>query len=115
MPNKQHLPLLREARRLIEEGHERMICFAVSAACSGPGSDDWLLAAQITDFVEAAIGQDATLVSWVRLQMKGRHPLPAALHTPATECRIDAATRGQRDLMRMAWIDKIIYDIEAQP
>lgn len=112
MLNKQHLPLLREAHRLIEIGQERMFCFAVAAACGGSTR---LLAEQINAFVDEGIGDEGTLISWMRTQMKDIHPKPAALQDLTTWGRIDSAVRGQRDLMRMAWIDRIIADIEAQP
>jgi hypothetical protein len=108
MLGKQHLPILRRARELLDEGRECLICRAVYAAA---GKDEQHLVHDIDCLIEAELEGEPTLVAWVRV----RYPVcdhPAWLG-PLLIWDADYETRrSMRTLMRMAWLDKLIFDIE---
>jgi hypothetical protein len=103
-----HLPLLRDARELIESEKEFFICYALAHA----NYLDALFNA-CRDHITEGIQDEPYLTDWVREQV--REPV-WWLHEDATRyCaprREEAVT--QLRLMRLTWLDKIIHDIEAQ-
>jgi hypothetical protein len=103
----EHLPLLRAARDLIESGKELFICYALVHT---PTDDDVLFDA-CHKHIYTGIPDAAYLSDWVRNQV----PDPVWwLQGGATSYnaprRAEAVT--QQRLMRLAWLDRIIWDIE---
>lgn len=116
MLNHAHLPILRAARYLIDSGEMHFICFALQEAGSTGNRQDPELADDCCDFIHHGIKGHAYLTDWVRDELLtcSTEPAPWWLGPRATSCshprREEAVT--QRCMMRLAWLDKIIWDIE---
>jgi hypothetical protein len=94
MLTRGHLPLLRGARELIDTGDSQYICPALSCAGNQLGVG-WYVVAQACDFIQAGIDGEYTLDNW--LYDRGFRP------------------QGRADynrLARLAWLDKLIHDLE---
>lgn len=84
--------MLQHAKALIESGEEWAICFALGAA-RRKGIGDWTTGNLLCDYIQSQLGDHAMLTSW--LEDQGFH-----------------LSLAQRQLCRLAWIDKMIEQAE---
>lgn len=109
MLNKQHLPVLRAARALIDQGEEIFTCFALAAVGDErPELRD--ICTQIRVYVMDQLDGDCLLSGWTLHQMFGCED-----DWPAQYVYAWNTERGIFTLARLAWIDRMIADIEALP
>jgi hypothetical protein len=110
MLNKQHLPILRRARDLIDNGEQFHICFAIASAITADAID---LSRECEQHIMAGLQDQPYLTWWVRDQLRGKgHPwwLQESATSHFAERREEAV--AMQRMMRMCWLDKLIYDLE---
>lgn len=112
MLNKQHLPVLFALRRRIASGENTYMCLALKGIAlsyfGADGSED--LVRQVRRHVAEAfdIGQYVTFNNWLIEQI-----FPLAVLEDLPEPYRSIALRGQyAQPMRLAWLDKTIWEIE---
>jgi hypothetical protein len=102
MLNKDHLPLLRKARELIDNCTFTYICRAIGAAVHHLGQSYWM-GADVINVINVSLtgidygGYSPRLEFW----------LAAQLSIPWVHLHDDTLR-----LARLAWLDKLIWDIE---
>lgn len=117
-----HLPILKAARQIVESGEQHFICFALEVAATsveGDAREAHRLADECCNFISRGIKPHAYLTEWIRAELLtcGIAPVPWWLDLKATAyCapRREEAV-GMRTMMRLAWLDRIIHDIEKEP
>lgn len=90
----EHRDLLEAAQLLIEQGAATHICLALEVI-SHPS--EWVYVAEIKDAIRIALDDNLFLTTWT-MRNGYRHD--------------DLHGRGVQDMMRMAWIDKMLHDGE---
>jgi hypothetical protein len=98
MLNKQHLPILREMVVLLQKGAYRHLCPAANAARHRLELE-FELGQEVRDHISQEIDHASTLEDWLY----------------DIGCRPDVITYDTMRLCRLAWLDRMIADLEAQP
>lgn len=111
MLTKDHLPVLKTARMHIESGAQSCICFALSAVDA-----DERLIDECCHHIQTGIAGEAFLTTWVCSQVPTVWWLQEGATSYSHPNRDEALAmrRLMRRLMRLAWLDKIIYDLETE-
>lgn len=111
MLTRDHLPLLHAARELIETGREEFICLAANEAHYR--QDQRLFDASpkllddIVHHVQSALAGYETLEEWLAEEIA-----PDYSYSPRITLRAHNINTRHMTLARLAWLDKIIHDIE---
>jgi hypothetical protein len=112
MLNKQHLPILQMARQLLETREHSFICHALRVA--GKRLHRNFDANDVVEHVRGALNGYGTLLRWVLVDMEER------LGSKSFTCGdgdlakpyLDALLTERGNTARLAWLDKLIWDIE---
>jgi hypothetical protein len=102
--NKQHLPCLQAVRTMIGRGVHEFICHALYAYKEGPLTDD------VRQVIEAGLEGHCAFSNWCGQQWEAagidhdEMPYAAMWYSPHTS--------DLPRLARLAWLDKLIWDIE---
>jgi hypothetical protein len=114
MLTKQHLPILLKARELVDNGHDYFICHAIKRA--GSLLDMHVAARQAHQYIKHEVGL-GTLAGWVMDDMTTRLGERAITNKfgHLVEPYLVTLISNGNQLARLAWLDKMIHDIEAQP
>lgn len=112
MLNKQHLPALLAAREIIDSGRIKFICFALTEAADRAAH---LAPAcyEVKEFVNIQMEGHHLLSTWILDELFPAWENASGVPEPYQSAWYNED--GVFTLARLAWLDRIIADIEALP